>query len=204
VSRKQNVHGATWRTSLVVAVVVALVTACSATKVSSGTASSKSGIPTLLPTVVASSTAPVSADPSGCSLLATAEQAGTATAQPLPTNSTSVIFTWKEDGAATLCVRTHGDATLATKSLADIERAHADFTGTRVCPAGVGAEVALTFGSAAGSQTAIITLDGCADVFLPDRPGPVVIGDDLVRDLETTAPPVFLHILQARGSGATH
>ena len=193
-SRKQHVHGRTQRTGLVVVGVVALVTACSTTKVSPGTASSKSGIPTVLP----SSTAPVSADPSGCSLLATAEQAGTATAQPLPTNSTSVIFTWKEDGAATLCVRTHGDATLATKSLADIERAHADFTGTRVCPAGVGAEVVLTFGSAAGSQTAIITLDGCADVFLPDRPGPVVIVDDLVRDLETTAPPVFLQVLQNR------
>ncbi len=193
-SRKQHVHGRTQRTGFVVVGVVALVTACSAPKVSPGTASSKSGIPTVLP----SSTAPVSADPSGCSLLATAEQAGTATAQPLPTEPTSVIFTWKEDGAATLCVRTHGDATLATKSLADIERAHADFTGTRVCPAGVGAEVALTFGSAAGSQTAIITLDGCADVFLPDRPGPVVIVDDLVRDLETTAPPVFLQVLQNR------
>lgn len=182
-SFRERLPNRPWPAGFVMVGVVALVTACGTTKVSSGAASSKSGIPTLIPTVVASSTGLASADPSGCSLLATAEQAGTATAQPLPTDPTSVIFTWKEDGAATLCVRMHGDATLAKKSLADIERAHADFTGTRVCPAGVGAEVALTFGSAVGSQTAIIVLDGCADVYLPNRPGAMVIVDDLVVPL---------------------
>ncbi len=82
-SRKQHVHGTTRRTGLVVVGVIALVTACSATKVSPGAASSKSGIPTLLPTVVASSTEPTSADLSGCSLLATAEQVLTASAARL-------------------------------------------------------------------------------------------------------------------------
>ena len=187
-----------WHRGLVAVGAVALVAACGTSKPSPSTAASKSGIATLMPTVVASSSAPASADPSGCSIFVAAAQAGTATAQPLPTNPTSVIFTWKEDGAATSCVRTRGDATLAKKTLADIEGADPDFTGTRVCPAGVGAAVALTFGSAAGSRTAFIALDGCADVYLPDRPGPVVLLNDLVRDLETTAPPAILHILRAR------